>query len=224
METASKDVLFTIALNLKLPDLLRWCSINSKINKDVCNNDNVWRSKLLKDYPDIEIFQLNKSLRETYVFLYQLTYIKELLNSDESIHDIFQRKTLNLSHKGLKKVPAFDLPNLQYLELYKNKLTSVPTFRLSALRILDLHNNNLTEVPDFNLPKLQHLELYNNQLTEVPAFNLPELKMLSLFNNKLTKVPDFQLPNLQLLTLYNNNLDKSTKKEIKEKYHNKVVV
>ena len=224
METASKDVSFTIALNLKLPDLLRWCSSNSKINRDVCNNDNVWRSKLLKDYPDIEIFQLNKSLRETYVFLYQLTYIKELLNSNESIHNIFIRKSLNLSQKGLKKVPAFDLPNLQELELFKNKLTSVPIFNLPNLRILDLHNNNLTKVPDFNLPKLQYLELYNNQLTEVPAFNLPNLEVLNLFNNKLTKVPDFRLPNLKVLTLHKNNLDKETRKEVKEKYQNKAVV
>ena len=224
METASKDVLFTIALNLRLPDLLRWCSSNSKINRDVCNNDNVWRSKLLKDYPDIEIFQLNKSLRETYVFLYQLTYIKELLNSNESIHNIFIRKSLNLSQKGLKKVPAFDLPNLQELELVKNKLTSVPTFNLPNLRILELGGNSLTKVVNFNLPKLQHLHLYNNQITEVPAFHLPKLQVLSLFGNKLRKVPDFQLPALQLLTLHNNNLDKMTKKEVKEKYKNKVVL
>ena len=162
METASKDVLFTIALNLKLPDLLRWCASNSKINRDVCNNDNVWRSKLLKDYPDIEIFQLNKSLRETYVFLYQLSYIKELLNSDESIHDIFQRKPLDLSQKGLTKIPAFDLPNLEELYLYKNKLTAVPAFHLPRLRVLTLNNNQLTEVPSFNLPNLEVFDLYNN--------------------------------------------------------------
>lgn len=224
METASKDVLFTISLNLKLPDLLRWCSSNSKINRDVCNNDNVWRSKLLKDYPDVDIFSLNKSLKETYVFLYQLSYIKELLHSGESIHNIFQRKILNLSQKGLKKVPAFDLPYLQELALFKNKLTSVPNFNLPNLRSLDLSGNSLTQVPNFNLPKLQHLELYNNQLTEVPAFNFPELQMLNLFNNKLAKVPNFQLPKLQLLTLYNNNLDKLAKKEVKEKYQNKVVI
>ena len=224
METASKDVLFTIALNLKLPDLLRWCSSNSKINRDVCNNDNVWRSKLLKDYPDIEIFQLNKSLRETYVFLYQLTYIKELLNSDDSIHNIFQRKVLNLSQKGLKKVPAFDLPNLLDLFLYKNKLTSVPNFNLPNLRTLDMHGNNLTKVPNFNFPNLETLDLYNNQLSEVPAFHLPKLRILTLSGNKLTKMPDFQLPELELLTLYNNKLDNTTRKEVKEKYQNKVVL
>ena len=115
MENASKDVLFTIAMGLDLPNLLRWCSSNSRINKDVCQNDYLWRSKLLKDfpdgYPDYQIFNLNKSSRETYVFMYQLSYIKKLLNTNESLYEIFERKKIDLSGKGLKKVPAFDLPN-----------------------------------------------------------------------------------------------------------------
>ena len=58
MENASKDVLFTIAMDLDLPSLLRWCQSNSKINRDVCQNDTVWRSKLLKDYSDYMILDL----------------------------------------------------------------------------------------------------------------------------------------------------------------------
>jgi hypothetical protein len=85
METASKDVLFTIAMDLDLPDLLRWCSSNSRINRDVCQNKDVWRSKLLKDYPNFQKFELDRSLKENYVFLYQLTYIKKLLNINESL-------------------------------------------------------------------------------------------------------------------------------------------
>ena len=172
METSSKDVLFTIALNLDLPSLLKWCSSNSRINKNVCQNDNVWRSKLLNDYPDFQNFHLNKSLRETYIFLYQLSQIKKLLNSNESLYDIFQRKELNLSNKKLKKVPAFDLPNLQGLHLYKNQLIKIPSFDLPNLRIFSLSGNKLTEVPAFNLPNLLILSLSNNQLTKVPGFSI----------------------------------------------------
>ena len=166
METASKDVLFTIAMDLDLPSLLRWCSSSLRINKDVCLNDNVWRSKLLTDYPDYEKFKLNRSLRETYVFLYQLSYIKKLLKTDESLYDIFLRKELNLSGKGLEKVPAFDLPNLERLDLYNNRLTEVQAFHLPNLQILDLHNNQLTQVPTFDFPKLLKLYLFKNKLAE----------------------------------------------------------
>ena len=63
METTSKDVLFTIAMNLELPSLLRWCASNSRINNNVCQNEHLWRSKLLQDfpieYPDYEKFELD---------------------------------------------------------------------------------------------------------------------------------------------------------------------
>ena len=180
MENASKDVLFTIAINLELPSLLKWCESNSRIHRDVCLNDNVWRSKLLKDYPNYSEFNLNRSLRETYVFLYQLSYIKKLLKTNESLYDIFQRKELNLSRKILKKVPAFDLPNLQKLYLSANRLTKVPEFRLPNLQELYLSNNHLAEVPEFRLLNLQVLDLSDNQLTEVPAFDIPNLQYLFL--------------------------------------------
>ena len=218
MDTASKDVLFTIAMKLKLPDLLRWCSSNARINKDVCNNDNVWRSKLLQDYPDYQTFGINRTLRETYVFMYQLSWIKEKLNTNESLYDIFLRKQINLSGKRLTKVPAFDLPNLRVLYLQYNSLSEVPAFVLPELQILYLNNNNLTAVPVFNLPELQELSLRNNSLTAVPAFNLPNLRVLYLQFNNLTAVPVFNLPNLQELNLRSNKLTAEENREIKEKY------
>jgi Leucine-rich repeat (LRR) protein len=206
MEDASKDVLFTIALNLDLPSILKWCSSNSRINRYICQNDNFWRSKLLKDYPDYQKFDLNRSLKETYVFLYQLFYIRRVLDTNDSITDIFLKEELDLSGKGLKKVPAFDLPNLQDLYLNDNNLTKVPAFDLPNLQILYLRNNELVEVPAFDLPNLQILYLRNNELLEVPAFDLPDLQYLDLSNNNLTEVPAFDLPNLRQLYLYNNNL------------------
>jgi Leucine-rich repeat (LRR) protein len=206
MENASKDVLFTIALNLDLPSILKWCSSNSRINRYICQNDNFWRSKLLKDYPDYQKFDLNRSLKETYVFLYQLFYIRRVLDTNDSITDIFLKEELDLSGKGLKKVPAFDLPNLQDLYLNDNNLTKVPAFDLPNLQILYLRNNELVEVPAFDLPNLQILYLRNNELLEVPAFDLPDLQYLDLSNNNLTEVPAFDLPNLRQLYLYNNNL------------------
>ena len=216
METSSKDVLFTIAMNLDLSDLLRWCASSSHVNKNVCLQDDVWRSKLLQDYPDYHNFKLNRSPRETYVFLYQLSYIKKLLNTNDSLMDIFQRKRMDLSGKKLRKVPAFDLPNLQELFLDNNQLTKVPAFNLPNLRVLHMFKNQLTKVPAFNFPYLQILYLYNNQLTEVPAFNFPDLKYLDLSNNRLTEVPAFYLPNLQHLDLSNNQLPETTKNELRK--------
>ena len=201
MDTASKDVLFTIAMNLELPDLLKWCESNSKIHRDVCNNDNVWRSKLLADYPDYRKFNLDRSLREIYVFLYQLSLIKILLNTKESLYEIFLRKEIDLKFKQLTKVPAFDLPNLE---------------------ILNLSDNNLRKVPAFNLPNLKYLYLNHNQLEKIPPFNLPNLRFLYINSNKLTAIPDFILPNLWGIHLYNNKFSPKEHEKIYKKFPNKV--
>jgi hypothetical protein len=205
MEAASKDVLFTIAMNLELPTLLKWCQSNSRINRDVCQNDNVWRAKLLRDYPDYERFKLNRSLKETYVFMYQLSYIKELLGTKESLYDIFMKKTLFLIDKNLNKIPAFDLPNLQ--ELY-------------------LGNNKLRELPETNLPNLRHLGLSNNRFTKIPTVNLPNLRFLYLNENPIQEVDNpfpTNFPKLERISLYNVNLTEENKLQLKEKYGNKVI-
>ena len=224
MDEASKDVLFTIAMDLDLPSLLRWCQSSSRVNKHVCNNSSVWRNKLIRDYPDYEKFNLNKSLKETYVFMYQLSLIRKLLDTNESLYDIFLRKRLDLSRKGLKKVPALDLPNLHVLHLSNNSLTEVPAFDFPNLQVLELSNNSLSEVPTFNLPNLYILYLSHNSLTKVPAFDLPNLQTLYLDHNPLTEVPIFYLPNLQYLNLLNNSLTKQDKIRVAQIYGNKVSV
>ena len=208
MDTASKDVLFTIAMNLELPSLLRWCQSSSRFRKHVCNNDDVWKRKLLMDYPDYEKFNLNRSLKETYVFMYQLSYIKSLLQSEESLYDIFLKKKINLNRKELKRIPSFDLPNLDTLELSYNKLTEVPQFSLPNLRYLYLDNNELTKIPKFSLPKLEKLDLHKNQLDQVPLFDFPQLISLDISYNKLKEIPIFNLPNLQTISLDHNYLTK----------------
>lgn len=83
MEEASKDSLSVIAMKLDLPDLLKFCKSNKKIYNNVCNNENIWRNKLMKDYPDWEKFNsssfsiLSLPVRERYIFLYQLSLIKK---------------------------------------------------------------------------------------------------------------------------------------------------
>jgi Leucine-rich repeat (LRR) protein len=224
MENAPKDILFTIGMDLDLPDLLKWCSSSSRINKNVCQNDNIWRSKLLKDFPDFEKFNLNRSLRETYVFLYQLSYIKKHMETSKSLQDILRLKTISLTGKNLKNVPSFDLPNLKRLYLYSNNLTKVPAFSLPNLTILFLNDNQLTEIPAFNLPNLKVLSMAGNYLTKISELNFPKLEDLSLYNNKLTEISEFNLPNLRALNLTRNPLTDLTKKKLKQKYGNKVAI
>jgi Leucine-rich repeat (LRR) protein len=220
MDTASKDILFTIAINLELPSLLRWCESNKRINRDVCNNDHVWRAKLLKDYPDYKRFNLKRSLKETSVFMYQLEYIKKLLNTDKTLYEIFLRDTLNLSFKDLDSVPAFDLPNLGILLLKGNKLKHIPTFNLPNLRVLSVSDNNLEDIPALNFPNLVELSLYGNKLKQLPEMVLPNLRVLSLARNKFTHLdlPHMKFPKLTYLDFAGNQLSLKEKERLMNMY------
>ena len=74
MEKLTKDELFIIAMQLDLPEILKLCSSNKKINNRLCLRDNIWIDKL-KEFPDyqqhLEDFK-NMNKREIYTLLYQL--------------------------------------------------------------------------------------------------------------------------------------------------------
>lgn len=96
LETLPKDVLFTLALELDLPSMLKWCRTNAYINEKVCNNSAVWNKKLLTEYPDSQKFNLNKTGKEMYIFMHHLSLVKKelLYYTKESLYDIFLERDL----------------------------------------------------------------------------------------------------------------------------------
>ena len=77
METLSKDIYFTLAKDMEIRDLIDFCIADKRANEKICKNDDVWRYRLEKEFPDWRDFKLEKSLLNTYVFLYQLKILKE---------------------------------------------------------------------------------------------------------------------------------------------------
>ena len=207
MDKLPKDVLYTLALELDLPNLLRWCESHPSINNKVCNNPNVWTGKLLRDFPDYKNFYLNKSFREIYNYLYRLTKVKEKLKMKESIYEIFLMDQFKLDNKRLKTLPDLDLPNLQKLNLSSNELKTLPKLNLPNLVELYVANNQLQKLPELNLPNLNKLYLRANNLRNLPKLNLPNLTQLSLRENRFTKLPELNLPKLQSLDLSANEFD-----------------
>ena len=61
----NKDMLVKIALELDLPDLLNLCLTNPEYNRKICNDNDLWRWKMIKDFPDVE-----PRTKERYILLY----------------------------------------------------------------------------------------------------------------------------------------------------------
>ena len=71
MENLTKDVLFRLALELNLPDLLHFCSSSSRINRLVCERNDIWYAKLNSEFPNYQM--LKPSSKDNYRLLYELT-------------------------------------------------------------------------------------------------------------------------------------------------------
>jgi Leucine-rich repeat (LRR) protein len=204
----NKDELFVLALEMDLSTLINFCKTNKRINKEVCGNDNLWYGKVLKEFPDYKKLKVkdNKTYKEIYSILYQLTQLKSKLKLKNDIYQIYKSKNLSVSFESLKSIPKEIgvLVNLE--EIY-------------------IGNNYITEIPKEigNLVKLKQLWLTNNQIVDIPKEigNMKKLQLLDLQKNNIKIVPKelAYLPKLQKLNLSFNPIEEFSeelKRKIKE--------
>ena len=210
MENFPKDVLYSIALELNLPDLINFCKSHDRIDDLVCKKDSIWITKLNQDFPDWKSFNLDKNYQEIYTFLYDLRIVQNFLEEKlrlpkkYSLLKLYNLEELYLSYNQLKEIPDLNLPNLQRLYLDNNQLTEMPNLNLANLKILNLNNNQLTKISNLNLPELVILYLNNNQLKEISNLNLPKLSRFHLYNNnQLRKISNLNVPELRELEMNN---------------------
>jgi hypothetical protein len=101
MENLNKDVLILLALELDYMDIFKFCDTSSKINNIVCKNNNFWRNKLYKDYPNYDFQQKHNA--ENYKKIYQQMVIEKLIENTPD--------TSTQSYQGFKK-PVFLKPEM----------------------------------------------------------------------------------------------------------------
>ena len=217
-----RDMLFKLALELSLPDLLNFCS-NDRVNELVCSQKDIWLAKLKQDF-GMNYQMLKSDPRENYELLYGLTELKRKWNLKQDIYTLYNLKELFLHNNNqIKDIPKEigNLTNLQLLNLSNNDIKDIPKEigNLTDLQELDLSNNKIEEIPKEigNLTNLLELNLNYNQIKEIPKEigNLTNLLELYLMNNQIKEIPKEigDLTNLQKLYL-NDNQIKEIPKEI----------
>ena len=124
MDTLPKDLLFSLAMELDLPSLLRFCRSSKIVNEKVCKQDDIWKYKLNKEFPDyLNLKVKNKSFREIYTLLYNLNIVKQKLERKESIYELYNLQTLYLNNIQLEEIPKElgNLSNLRIIYLVNNR-------------------------------------------------------------------------------------------------------
>jgi len=111
---------------------------------------------------------------------------------------------LSLFHNELVSVDLTELPNLEYLNLAKNKLRFINIIDLSRLHTLYLFKNKLVEIDLSGLSNLKKIRLTNNLLKSLDISDLAAVEKIYLFDNKLEDLVVRGLPKLKFIELKHN--------------------
>ena len=90
MDRLSRYELFSLAIQLELPELIAMCKTSNRFNEAICEQDPIWRYRLERDYPDHERLQKTLPPREKYQLLHQLSTLKTKLNASHDIYELYQ--------------------------------------------------------------------------------------------------------------------------------------
>lgn len=67
MDKFPKEILIEIALDLDMEHIIKFCKTNKRVNLAICENENFWRMKLIKDYPNHDsLSQIKENYRNKY--------------------------------------------------------------------------------------------------------------------------------------------------------------
>jgi len=130
MEKLEKDQLFILATELDLPQLLKFCRMNKKINELVCQRDDIWLYKLNKEFPDYRNSGITGSYKKIYetLFIRGLETIKRTFDLDYNLDELYNLQGLWLNDNQISEIPPEigQLQNLQILWLRYNQIKEIP--------------------------------------------------------------------------------------------------
>ena len=126
---------------------------------------------------------------EKYKLCYDLNQLKNKLNLDIGLYELYMKTDLDLSYKNLTTLPneILTLSNLRHINLYGNNLTILPNkfVNLSNLQFISLEEHQLSIIPyDFFAKILFRYLRSNAQSTE--SREAAKLNYFRLYEKELT--------------------------------------
>ncbi len=207
------EILMNVLIDLPYKDIKNYCSTSIESDK-ICQSDFFWKTKLMKEYPDLEI-KYETGRMEGYYEIQE--FINYYNNTNMDIKEILGLESLYLSDKEIEIIPDSIglLTNLKDLYFGYNKIEIIPDSigKLTNLKNLYIDNNKIEIIPDSIglLTNLKNLYLQNNKIEIIPDSIglLTNLKSLNLHYNKIEELPDSigLLTNLKSLYLQNNKIE-----------------
>ncbi|MDQ3190394.1 MAG: leucine-rich repeat domain-containing protein [Bacteroidota bacterium] len=148
---------------------------------------------------------------------------KDVFTLEEALLNPEQVYKLNLKRHKLSQFPDLNLfPNLQWINLSRNRMTEIPAeiFLLKNLQYLDLSKNKIDLIPKEigNLTSLKQLYLNQNNIASLPPQigKLINLELFDLWENEISVLPIeiAELKKLKTLDLRNILINDDEQKKI----------
>jgi Leucine-rich repeat (LRR) protein len=197
------------------PDFMSFCKINKKLS-DLCQKKDFWRLMYNKDFSDCGLDLHNDNYYLKYRLCAMLTRLKQGLNYQGSISELFNSTDLDLSNKGISIIPPEIgvLINLRTLDFSDNNIKTIPPEigLLTNLEAFSIVDGQISKIPPEigQLINLQELYLIFNHIKTIPPEigSLINLKELELGHNDIKTIPPeiTLLSDLVFLHLNNNQI------------------
>ena len=128
MSKLNKDMMVKIALELDLPDLMNLCVTDPEFRRKICDNDDMWRMKMKRDFPNVEV----RSIKDTYTLLYsKLKFVHD--ETKVPMPEIYKNVSTILSTERIMKLPN----ELIFLAYKVSTLKKKQVLKLASGEIVD---------------------------------------------------------------------------------------
>ena len=139
----NRDVLFSIALEMDLPDIMRLCETSKKVNEYVCKNRNFWLIKLKKTYPKVPVEKIQDP-KGLYIKLYNISTLNpkwdywsalkqqdnDLINSLSFIHKVTYPFIIITNENEWKFYDTFVVEALSFFAGFPRDISSHTLLRM----------------------------------------------------------------------------------------------
>jgi hypothetical protein len=202
METLSPDTLLLVALQLDLPELIRFCSTNKEINKKICLNQSFWYLKLKRDLglTAKEINRIDKNPKRFYqnliddsFYIYTIAKNYGLDNvMGSAVKYMYKEENVGQLLDGYNYVAYTDTYNLSELDHFVNFNELLEVLGNTIYQMV-LHDYNSGMVEDksfseiYGVKDLNELRTsINNQISQIKTQDTVVIKLPTMNDqNKL---------------------------------------
>ena len=105
MDKLNTDELFSLAIQLDLPDLLAMCQTSKRFQESVCQRNSIWTYRLEQDFPEDQNLTKVLTPKEKFILLYKFDQFRKKVGINQDLFHLYHEKELDLNARNLTDIP-----------------------------------------------------------------------------------------------------------------------